>query len=62
MEKRKLVVYGVGLLLIQLIMGLKIFVTFPDMQAYAAPQKEMDTIQKQLARIETKLDKLILGY
>lgn len=62
MERKKLIVYGAILIAIQIIMGLKIFVTFPEMEAYAASEKEVDTIHQQLVRIENKIDKLILGY
>ena len=62
MDRKQLTVYGIILIAIQIILGLKIFVTYPEMEAYAASTKEMDTIQKQLIRIEGKIDKLILGY
>lgn len=61
MNKRTLVVYGLVLLVIQIIMSLNIFVTFSDMAAYAVSKDSMQMLIERLDRIEHKLDKVI-GY
>lgn len=62
MDKKKITVYGIVFLAIQIIMSLKIFVTYSEMAAYAAPKKDITTIEERLIRIENKLDKIIMGY
>ena len=61
MNRRTLFVYGLVLLVIQIIMGLNIFVTFSDMAAYAVSKDSMQMLIERLDRIEHKLDKVI-GY
>lgn len=61
MNKRTLIGYGIVLMVIQMLMGLKIFVTFSDMAAYAASKDSMQMVIERLDRIEHKLDKVI-GY
>lgn len=61
MDKKRLVSYGLILVIIQTILGLKIFVTFSDLTAYAVSKDSMGMITERLDRIEHKLDKLI-GY
>lgn len=61
MNKKTLFIYGLALIVIQMLMGLKIFVTFTDMVAYAASKDSMQMVIERLDRIEHKLDKVI-GY
>lgn len=61
MSRRTLVGYGLILLGIQLLVGLRVFVTFTDMAAYAASKDSMHLIIERLDRIEHKLDKMV-GY
>ena len=61
MDKKTLIGYGLVLLVIQMLMSLKIFVTFTDMAAYAASKDSMQMIIERLDRIEHKLDKMA-GY
>lgn len=61
MDKKTLIGYGLVLVVIQMLMGLKIFVTFTDMAAYAASKDSMQMVLERLDRIEHKLDKII-GY
>lgn len=61
MDKKTLIGYGLVLVVIQMLMGLKIFVTFTDMAAYAASKDSMQMVLERLDRIEHKLDKVI-GY
>jgi hypothetical protein len=51
---------GVVWTVIQSLISCGIFITFKDMVAYAAPKDSIITIEKQLNRIEEKVDKLIL--
>ena len=51
---------GIVWTVIQTLISCGIFVTFKDMVAYAAPKDDMVTIEKQLNRIEEKVDKIIL--
>ena len=51
---------GIVWTVIQTLTSCGIFVTFKDMVAYAAPKDDMVTIEKQLNRIEEKVDKIIL--
>lgn len=62
MNKKTLFVYGFVVVIIQTLLSLGVFVTFPQMTAYAAPKDSIIQIEKQLQRIEEKIDKLILGY
>ena len=59
MDKKAIWIYGLSFLIINLIMSLKIFVTFSDMAAYAMSKDSMHMITDRLDRIEQKLDKLI---
>lgn len=61
MDKKAIWIYGLAFLIINLVMSLKIFVTFSDMTAYAASKDSMQLIMERLDRIEHKLDKLA-GY
>lgn len=61
MDKKAVWIYGIAFLIINLVMGLKIFVTFSDMAAYAASKDSLQLIMERLDRIEHKLDK-IAGY
>ena len=58
----KLIIFGIAFVIVQLLANLHLFVTFSDMQAYAAPKETIQQLQDQLNRIEHKIDKLILGY
>lgn len=61
MDKKVIWIYGLAFLIINLVMGLKIFVTFSDMAAYAASKDSLQLIMERLDRIEHKLDKMA-GY
>lgn len=61
MDKKQLVVFGLAMVVIQSIISCGIFVTYPQMTAYAADKDDITVIHNQLQRIETKLDKL-MGY
>ena len=61
MDKKQLAVYGIVLVVIQCLISCGIFVTYPQMTAYAASQNDITAIHAQLQRIENKLDKL-MGY
>lgn len=58
---KHLILYGFVYLVIQTIISTGIFVTFPQMTAYAAPIESLKQIQEHLHRIELKIDK-IMGY
>ena len=51
--------YGIAILVVQIIINLGIFVKFPDMQAYAVSKDSFSMVIDRLDRIESKLDKLI---
>lgn len=61
MDRKTLIGYGLVLIVIQMLMSLKIFVTFTDMATYAASKDSMQMIIERLDRIEHKLDKMV-GY
>ena len=61
MDKKAIWLYGLAFLIINLVMSLKIFVTFSDMAAYAASKDSMSLVIERLDRIEHKLDRVI-GY
>lgn len=61
MNKKQLATYGLAFIIIQTIISCGIFVTFPQMTAYAASKDSIEAIQQQLTRIEHKVDK-IMGY
>ena len=61
MDKKAVWIYGIAFLIINLVMSLKIFVTFSDMAAYAASKDSLQLIMERLDRIEHKLDKMA-GY
>ena len=61
MDKKAIWLYGLAFLIINLVMSLKIFVTFSDMAAYAASKDAMSLVIERLDRIEHKLDRVI-GY
>jgi len=52
--------YGIALLVVQIIINLGIFVKFPDMQAYAVNKDSFSMVINRLDRIESKLDKLLI--
>lgn len=62
MDKKQLAIYGITMVVIQSLISCGIFVTYPQMTAYAASQDDITNIHNQLQRIENKLDKLIIGY
>ena len=47
--------------IIQALLSFGIFVTFPQMTAYAAPKDAIAQMTEQLNRIERKIDK-VMGY
>lgn len=55
-----LFIAGIIWTVVQSLISCGIFITFQDMVAYAAPKDSIFTIEKQLNRIEEKVDKLIL--
>ena len=59
---KTLSIYGIAIIIIQLLVSCGIFVRFSDMVAYAAPKHDIETIRVQLTKIENKLDKIIMGY
>lgn len=61
MNKKALITYGLVLVVIQTLLSCGIFVTFPQMTAYAASKDSIQQISEQLNRIEHKLDK-VMGY
>ena len=62
MNIKQITVYGLVFIVMQSIISCGIFVTFPQMTAYAASKDDLTSIHSQLQRIEEKIDKLILGY
>lgn len=62
MNIKQITLYGIVFIVIQSIISCGIFVTFPQMAAYAASKDDLTVIHSQLQRIEQKIDKLILGY
>lgn len=62
MEVRKLLISGIVFLVVQFLITAHIFVTFPEMSAYAASKDSIEQVINRLERIEHKLDKIILGY
>lgn len=60
LDIKGLFVAGIIWTVIQTCVSCGIFITFQDMVAYAAPKDSIVTIEKQLNRIEEKVDKLIL--
>ena len=60
MDVRGLVIAGIIWTVVQSLISCGIFITFKDMVAYAAPKDSITTIEKQLNRIEEKVDELIL--
>ena len=61
MNKKQLVSYGLVLVVIQTLVSCGIFVTFPQMAAYAASKDSIEQVREQLTRIERKIDK-VMGY
>ena len=61
MDKKTLLSYGFVFFIIQALLSFGIFVTFPQMTAYAAPKDAIAQITEQLNRIERKIDK-VMGY
>lgn len=61
MEKKHFIIYGLVYLVTQTLISTGIFVTFPQMTAYAAPKETLKAIYENLQRIEMKLDKM-MGY
>lgn len=60
MNKKELIILGLVYITIQALLNLGVFVTFPQMTAYAAPRGDITKIEAQLTRIEDKVDSLIL--
>lgn len=61
MNKKELAVYGLVWLVIQASISCGIFVTYPQMAAYAVSKDNMQQIIERLNIIDHKLDKL-MGY
>ena len=49
-------------MVVQFLITAHVFVTFPELSAYAASKDSVVQILNRLERIEHKIDKLILGY
>lgn len=62
MGKKEALLYGVAYLVINFLISSGIFVTYQSMTAYASPKSDIIKIEQRLARIEDKLDKLIMRY
>lgn len=58
----KLIIFGIAFVVLQALISSRVFVTYAEMTNYAASKDAMKQVSEQLARIENKLDKLILGY
>lgn len=61
MNKRELATYGLVLVVIQVLVSCGIFVTYPQMTAYAVSKDNMQLVIERLNVIDHKLDKL-MGY
>lgn len=61
MNKKQLASYGLIIVIIQTLISCGIFVTFPQMTAYAASKDSIEQVREQLNRIEHKLDR-VMGY
>lgn len=61
MTYSKLIVFGIVFLVVQFLLTAHIFVTFPEMAAYAATKSSIEQVYEQLNRIEKKIDTFILG-
>lgn len=59
-DLKPIFIAGIIWTVVQTLISCGIFVTFKDMVAYAAPKDSITAIEKQLSRIEEKVDKLIL--
>lgn len=62
MDKKVLITQGLIYSIISAFINWGIFVTFPQMVAYAASKEDISKIETQLQRIEEKIDKLMIGY
>ena len=60
MNKKQLIISGLVYCVISVLINWGIFVTFPQMVAYAASKEDITKIEHQLNRIEEKLDNVIL--
>ena len=56
MKYKKEVTAGIIFVVIQFLIGCGIFVTYPQMAAYAVSKDTMGLVLEQLNRIENKLD------
>lgn len=61
MTKKDLALYGIVVVVVQCLIGWGIFVTMPQMVAYAAPKESITKIEVQLNRIEEKVDRIIMS-
>lgn len=61
MNKKELATYGLVLIVIQSLVSCGIFVTYPQMAAYAVSKDNMELVIERLNVIDRKLDKL-MGY
>ena len=60
MERKQLIVAGLVYCVISVLINWGLFVTFPQMVAYAASKDDISNIEHQLNRIEEKVDNLLL--
>lgn len=61
MKYGKEITGGIVLIVIQVLISCGIFVTFPQMAAYAVSKDVMELVMEKLNRIETKLDNLTIN-
>lgn len=61
MNKKELATYGLVLVVIQVLVSCGVFVTYPQMAAYAVSKDNMQLIIERLNVIDHKLDAL-MGY
>lgn len=59
-EKKTLIFYGFVYAVIQTLLSWGIFVTVPQMVAYAAPKDAIEHLQEHLVRIENKIDRILV--
>ncbi|MCM1073934.1 MAG: hypothetical protein NC334_09020 [Bacteroides sp.] len=59
-DKKTIFFYGLVYAVIQALLNWGIFVTVPQMVAYAAPKDSIEHVQEHLVRIENKIDKILI--
>lgn len=59
---KKLTVYGIALVVIQILIGLKIFVQYSDMTAYAVSKSEFQLIRDDLKEMKADQKTLLKEF